>query len=408
MKGKHLVSNQSFVDKEGGDAAAATQLNGEVILGDLIWIRLFGTSWWPAQVVDDNTVRGSNKPSNRSASEVLVRLYGSYKYVYVDPMKYRSEFENILKQHGGSHSEIFKKSLEQDLPDFKSVRSKGKGSKSEEKVRVVASQDKRSKRNLLKECQELESPTSTSGALGKHSAARVQGTRMLKTDLDAKASTDNASENERTQQHNVKKNLVDNGTNAKVSQMILAANTPQAKVRNDNSFSVKTEEARSKKRKQDEVQRKLDPNSPKSARLSSRKKPAASALQTIVKNGNLLPGKATEAKSKKRKQDKVNKNLEPNIPISLSLSPKTLQTTVKNGDLLSKKTVAEAKSRPKQGGMQEILRSNGPESAIPLLGKSPELSARRMKVMQSLGLIAPSGSPFHRNGHIYPKSVHRD
>ena len=36
-----------------------------------------------------------------------------------------------------------------------------------------------------------------------------------------------------------------------------------------------------------------------------------------------------------------------------------------------------------------------------LFGKSPELSARRMKVMQSLGLIAPSGSPFHKNGHTY-------
>ena len=31
-----------------------------------------------------------------------------------------------------------------------------------------------------------------------------------------------------------------------------------------------------------------------------------------------------------------------------------------------------------------------------LFGKSPELSARRLKVMQSLGLIAPSGSPFHK------------
>ncbi|KDO81163.1 hypothetical protein CISIN_1g0250492mg [Citrus sinensis] len=37
---------------------------------------------------------------------------------------------------------------------------------------------------------------------------------------------------------------------------------------------------------------------------------------------------------------------------------------------------------------------NSPNSEASLLGTSHELSARRLRVMQSLGLVAPSGSPF--------------
>ncbi|CAL5331486.1 unnamed protein product [Camellia sinensis] len=44
----------------------------EFVLGDLIWVRLRGSSWWPAQVVDDNTVSQRDKPINRSVGEVHV------------------------------------------------------------------------------------------------------------------------------------------------------------------------------------------------------------------------------------------------------------------------------------------------------------------------------------------------
>ncbi|WVZ20953.1 hypothetical protein V8G54_008275 [Vigna mungo] len=33
------------------------------------------------------------------------------------------------------------------------------------------------------------------------------------------------------------------------------------------------------------------------------------------------------------------------------------------------------------------------------LGKSPELSSRRIRVMENLGLIAPAGSPFQKGAH---------
>ncbi|KAI8023796.1 hypothetical protein LOK49_LG03G02560 [Camellia lanceoleosa] len=44
----------------------------EFVLGDLIWVRLCGSLWWPAQVVDDNTVSQRDKPINRSVGKVHV------------------------------------------------------------------------------------------------------------------------------------------------------------------------------------------------------------------------------------------------------------------------------------------------------------------------------------------------
>ncbi|XP_058221271.1 PWWP domain-containing protein 4-like [Rhododendron vialii] len=135
MKRKRHSANGSYADKEDGGGAACNQTSKEVVLGDLIWVSLHGSSWWPAQVFDDNAVSRRNKPRKRSTGEVLVRLYGSYKYMYVDPIKCRSEFDNILKQKNGNYSEIFEKALEQDLGRLRSGRGNTKkGSTSQEPI----------------------------------------------------------------------------------------------------------------------------------------------------------------------------------------------------------------------------------------------------------------------------------
>ncbi|GMP83903.1 hypothetical protein CsSME_00037660 [Camellia sinensis var. sinensis] len=65
-------SDRSNADKGHGDEAAVAQLN-EFVLGDLIWVRLHGSYQ-------------RDKPISRSVGEVLVRLYGRYKYMYADPL----------------------------------------------------------------------------------------------------------------------------------------------------------------------------------------------------------------------------------------------------------------------------------------------------------------------------------
>ncbi|KAL4280170.1 hypothetical protein GQ457_03G033940 [Hibiscus cannabinus] len=100
---------------------------GEVSLGDLIWIKLRGNSWWPAVVVDENSVIESCKLGSKSRGKVLVRLYGSHEYLYVDPMKYHSEFKTILEQNNGNPFDILEKTLDQLRR--KSIKPKGQGSK---------------------------------------------------------------------------------------------------------------------------------------------------------------------------------------------------------------------------------------------------------------------------------------
>lgn len=59
---------------------------------------------------------------------------------------------------------------------------------------------------------------------------------------------------------------------------------------------------------------------------------------------------------------------------------------------IAKEEEAKRKS-PREDGLQKKLKRNGSSDQA-------EVSARRLRVMQHLGLIAPSGSPFHKNGLI--------
>ncbi|TXG52678.1 hypothetical protein EZV62_021847 [Acer yangbiense] len=130
IRAKQVAGGESHNGDGGEKKVKARQLEGNVGLGDLIWVKLRGGSWWPAQVFDENTVSKTGKPGYRPAQAVLVRLYGSYEYLYVDPIKCHSKFEMVLKQNNGCCREIFEKSLEQELLHLKSGRSKRKASAS--------------------------------------------------------------------------------------------------------------------------------------------------------------------------------------------------------------------------------------------------------------------------------------
>ncbi|KAF8404701.1 hypothetical protein HHK36_009589 [Tetracentron sinense] len=144
------------------------------------------------------------------------------------------------------------------------------------------------------------------------------------------------------------------------------------------------------------------------ASVSPRKLPGVSTQRARVTHGDFFAVKAKEeAKSKTSKQD--TKNNKANKGPSAIFSPRKLQgistqqTRVKRGDLLSEKHRDEAKSEtPKQDRVLKKLKSSGPSLAMASSEKSQDLSARRMRVMRNLGLVAPCGSPFHRNGLTLP------
>ncbi|GAY41498.1 hypothetical protein CUMW_059920 [Citrus unshiu] len=113
MRSNRVSGGRNCDSDRDGEKFVVKQLEGQFFPGDVTWAKLRGNIWWPAVVVDENTVSECNKPSKRASGGVLVRLYGSYEYLYVDPIKFHLEFQK-------------------DLSHMKSGCSKGIGSKSTE------------------------------------------------------------------------------------------------------------------------------------------------------------------------------------------------------------------------------------------------------------------------------------
>ncbi|XP_037494877.1 uncharacterized protein LOC105630701 isoform X2 [Jatropha curcas] len=143
MEGKSCTSSKNHNSGDAEESNAIMQLEGEPMLGDITWVKLHGDSWWPAVVF------GSNVSGDREIKGVRVRLIGSYEYMYVDPIKCRSEFHITLEKNNGSYEEIFRKALEQDISQSNSSRVKGKVTKSKgEKAISKASKQDGVKRKL--------------------------------------------------------------------------------------------------------------------------------------------------------------------------------------------------------------------------------------------------------------------
>ncbi|KAI3881092.1 hypothetical protein MKW92_006484 [Papaver armeniacum] len=130
------------VNKAGG------LLGKELKLGEVIWVKTNPSSWWPGQIVDAFTVSGTRIPKKREAGEILVRLYGTYTYLYWNPKKYRGELMEALKQNDGSSTKMFQKALQQEIVYTRSSSLKRKYSDLKvEKAKDGDLSDKKLKQN---------------------------------------------------------------------------------------------------------------------------------------------------------------------------------------------------------------------------------------------------------------------
>ncbi|XXG40483.1 hypothetical protein AAC387_Pa01g1189 [Persea americana] len=182
MKGKQLENIVNHVAENGGEASTCelNQLSKEFTLGDIVWIKIHGNSWWPAQVVEGNCKSGSNNISRNLDAEICVRLYGSYECMRVDPMKYRAEFEKVLKKNNWSSREILKKSLERDLSELKPSSGVDREvSGSEESHTVEASKMEKQRQDKIQKHQ---------GPSQKLQAEIAQGTKAKQANFAEKAS----------------------------------------------------------------------------------------------------------------------------------------------------------------------------------------------------------------------------
>ncbi|KAF3447239.1 hypothetical protein FNV43_RR12419 [Rhamnella rubrinervis] len=376
MERKRLENGKTHVSKKGGVEVSANQLGG----GGQICRRNVGQDPWRLMVactgmcstvfscscgmnqtfcihvllllnsvvvVDEDAINGCNTPSNKSAGEVLVRLYGSYTYLYVDPVKSLDEFDKILKQNNGSCREIFLKALEQEVPCSKGGKPKRQKYESKEVK----------KRKFL----------SRRGKEEKNKASKPGG---MKSDVaNGKKEVKRKSSMQDQSQKKVKIGSSANNNKGKSSKQLGVLKN--SKLRGSNSQA----EGRSRTSKIDGLQkkRKLDDirAAEKSRSKTSRKKVMENSKQDEL-HKNVKPNGArnVSGRGQKDKQNDVRKKRKPN---DLSIEDD------------------ERKRIPKH---DKVLKQHKEKISV---AESQEPSERRLRVMQSLGLIAPPGSPFLKN-----------
>ncbi|KAI3992032.1 hypothetical protein MKX01_014923 [Papaver californicum] len=282
-------------------------LGKELKLGEVIWVKTNPSSWWPGQIVDAYTVSGTRIPKRKVAGEILVRLYGTYTYLYWNPEKYRGELMEALKQNGGSSTKMFQKALQQEIVYTRSSSSKRKYSDHKEKAKDGDLSDKRLKQNEEDDIHKQDN--SSTVPKDKGLSAKLDGASSARRDLSLRTRKE------------IPKNVI-----------------PK-----QDCFRVGT--------------RVLRPRKAQDLPL----KPEDVCRTTTKANNRSLSSGGTRKQTPK-----------PEI---------SRQQGEKNGQ----------KADEEFGEKKEE-----DESEKELSGTSPNLGSRRVRVMQSLGFVAPSGSPYKR------------
>lgn len=174
MPRKRETSKSSYGNPVHNDHEAIICGDGQSVkqfkLGDIAWIKT-RKCWWPGQVVDEGSVSFSHKKKVKDG--VLVRMYGCYEYLYVDPAKYSNEFENILKQENLSIREAFQKAMDE-------VRSGGKS-----KGKVCKSRGKDAIKDKKRKQDEIDRTEGVSSGEAEEVSA-LKKKRDVKEKIDGK------------------------------------------------------------------------------------------------------------------------------------------------------------------------------------------------------------------------------
>ncbi|KAK6938073.1 PWWP domain [Dillenia turbinata] len=436
-----IMKRGTPVDKDYEEETAANHLKEQLVLGDLIWLRQGESSWWPAQIVDENAVSYRNKPRNRSARDVLVRLYGSYYWSAIVILDLQ-----FIKQSNGSHAEIFRKALEQccnaddhclsfhmnamiETPSHQASQIKQSRLESHRlRFRFILwrkgavelllknsglqdAEDSISKGNGFENQESEAIPRDGTQAKGKAVCAGQNnesraGFRSNKYGNDALKSEDCRTTIKQSQVKNgnliSEKSLdkkIDKRTRSGMSkegQENLKAKSPrsvssQVNMKNGNLHSKGAqEEVEGEKQIQNGARKKLKLDRSSIARVS--RKRVEPTKQSHTGKSGIPSRKAQEvAKRKDTEEDKLKKQVG-----SAGKSPKkslAVSWTKENGASLLSESV-----KANQAELQKKLQQDDANLVKASPEEFPEPSPRRIRVMQNLGLVAPSGSPFDRIG----------
>ncbi|KAF3339424.1 Histone-lysine N-methyltransferase ATX1 [Carex littledalei] len=448
-------SNENAVDSNrlGGDGTKAEILNQQFKPGDLTWVEIHNSSWWPAQVFDEGSVGA--KPRKKSKKELLVRLYGTYEYMYVDASKSNSEFEDVLKRENKTMKEMFQEALEQDMSlMLPKGQSKLESSKTEGIDSAEASKDKKQQCELTKEPSAVEADEIATAVKICTNKKKKEGSSKRKRKLDFSKDERENKEAEpkasKAEAPNIKKQKVAKHADFKKHESSIVKRSPcvasAEKTSSTNSeakapISENQEEMKAKdleirkivtdiifggptnppknqspKTSKDAMQG--DPSTAEASRMNCLNTAQKSGLKATTysrrkKNPNLVDG---EVKCKNRKNEGVKWVKEvirevPEAPNSKLPSKNLKENCTSNRDdksghdeaqkrsTLNSKHVEKKNAKGNSKAKSSELKAETPPAVkvtAPPGEEKGSLSERKIRVMQSLGLIAPAGSPFRR------------
>ncbi|VAI54655.1 unnamed protein product [Triticum turgidum subsp. durum] len=178
-------------------------------LGDITWVKHDGSSWWPAQVIDEACA--SSKAKKKTSHDALVRLYGTCLDLYVDPWKSNMEFEMFLKEENKTAMEAFHEVFQKELSHFKSP--------SDDDEEAVNTKAKTSTKKVRKQASAVRDKKSGKKALSGASVAKKEGSSKRSGRTNLKEYSD-AAEDSTSQLHDTSasKNAAEAGDMASVNR----------------------------------------------------------------------------------------------------------------------------------------------------------------------------------------------
>ncbi|KAM3296036.1 hypothetical protein ACQJBY_038396 [Aegilops geniculata] len=375
-------------------------------LGDITWVKHDGSSWWPAQVIDEACA--SSKAKKKTSHDALVRLYGTCLDLYVDPWKSNMEFEMFLKKENKTAMEAFHEVLQKELSHFKSASDD-----EEEAVNTKAktSTKKVRKQEGLEQDQEVRSNAKGGGAVQK--GKKQKGVRQASA-LDKALSIDSAE-----------------GLRDKTPKQASAVRDKKSGKKASSGASVAKKEGSSKRSGRTNLKEYSDAAEDSTSQLhvsSASENAAEAGDMTSVNRSQHKTGSTVEGTHRKIKTmvrdillgDVIDRQLAAEMAYvdevifgiceateakATNGAAATTATETEGG--LSTKRAASgleadssraAKKKPRKG------KAAKPDTKDPNSSPSrgtrglEQRSARQIKIMQSLGLIAPLGSPFDVKG----------
>ncbi|KAF7088494.1 hypothetical protein CFC21_091595 [Triticum aestivum] len=371
-------------------------------LGDITWVKHDGSSWWPAQVIDEACA--SSKAKKKTSHDALVRLYGTCLDLYVDPWKSNMEFEMFLKKENKTAMEAFHEVLQKELSHFKSA------SDDEEEVvntKAKTSTKKVRKQEGIEQDQEVRSSAKGGGAVQK--GKKQKGVRQASA-LDKALSIDSAE-----------------GLRDKTPKQASVVRDKKSGKKASSGTSVAKKEGSSKRSgctnlKDSDA---AEDSTPQLHDTSASENAAEAGDMASVNRSQHKTGSTVEGTHRKIKAmvrdillgDVIDRQLAAEMAyvdevifgICEATEAKAAATTETEGGLSTKRAASgleadssrAAKKKPRKGKATKPETkdpNSSPSRGAAAKGGSEQRSARQIKIMQSLGLIAPLGSPFDVKG----------